>query len=110
MIVISSFILVISLAKLHNFLIENLEADVPQNIAADLVRAKMDENGVVSLEGENSLPDDLIGGGDHTDDLPDEHRRRVERCFARDRELPHTLLYNSIVEIGLRRQRHQTNI
>jgi hypothetical protein len=97
---------VIAMVKLHNYLIDNREENVPQNLAGDLMRAEMHEDGVVTLEGENNLPNDLIGGGEHFDDLPDEHRRRVERRFARDRELPRTLLYNAIVELGLRRQQH----
>lgn len=97
---------VIAMVKLHNYLIDNREEIVPQNYTSDLVRAELDENGVVTLEGDNHLPSDLIGGGEHMDDLPDEHRRRVERRFARDSKLPRTLLYNSIVEQGLRRQRN----
>jgi hypothetical protein len=70
------------MVKLHNYLIDISEGDVPPSIAGDLIQAEMDANGVVALEGENHVPNNLLGGGEHFDDLPDEHQQRVERRYA----------------------------
>jgi hypothetical protein len=77
--------LVLALAKLHNFCIDEVDAVPSTILAQDEQNITENENGSVLLIQDNQIaevinvntttPQDLIGGGDHFDDVP--------RCFRR---------------------------
>jgi hypothetical protein len=67
---------VIALAKLHNYCIDEVDADVPAIPAADEMSIEM--QGAVPLETDNRIPRQLLGGGHHFDDIDHNIRRRQE--------------------------------
>ena len=68
--------LVIALAKLHNFCIEEKDNDVPAMASADELVIEME--GAVPLETADRIPLQLLGGGSHFDDHDRATRRRQE--------------------------------
>ena len=93
--------MVVSLAKLHNFCLDewlnhennttiNRNVVVDNLLIQDVEHITMNEHGsvplVFDLDSETNIPDDLIGGGEHFDDVPRYWRRGVSDDTA------HTLL------------------
>jgi hypothetical protein len=97
--------MVLAMAKLHNFSI--LENDMAnENTAADNWRIEM--NGGVPMvpahEGRFSIPVDLLGSGNHFDDIDNNARRRRERVYSSGRNtLPRERLLAVVEEKGLTR-------
>ena len=86
--------LVNALAKLHNFCINEMDGDhagstADEPLVEDVANMESDENGFVPLVCNNEIedvldiavdtPDDLVGGGEHLDDVPRECRRNNNR-------------------------------
>ena len=82
--------LVNALAKLHNFCISETDGDragstADEPLVEDLANMESDENGFVPMVRNSEIesvldiavdtPDDLVGGGEHFDDVPRECRR-----------------------------------
>ena len=81
--------LVNALAKLHNFCINEMDGDcagstADEPLVEDVVNMESDENGFVPLVHNSEIEDvdiavdtqdDLVGGGEHFDDVPRECRR-----------------------------------
>jgi hypothetical protein len=90
--------LVVALAKLHNFCMDNRDNNATDNIPS--VTLDLDLNGAVELEfhGEAALVPTLVGGGHHRDDVPPIPRRRNE-----DTSLPRYRLHEVIVDNDLKR-------
>jgi hypothetical protein len=104
--------LVIALAKLHNYCIDEKDADVPPVRAADELRTEM--QGGIPLEatttpiGTERLPHQLIGGGNHFDDMNRNQRRVRTRQYqtaaaASQQQLPRDRLHDKVAEANLRR-------
>lgn len=70
-----------ALAKLHNFCIDEKEADVPALPPRDLVRVMTNERGFLPMEesGPPLPPRQLLDGGDHFDDFHWDVRRPPRR-------------------------------
>lgn len=106
-----SVALVIALAKLHNFCIDETDLEVPAVPAADELEIEM--HGGVRLEttemsGTTRIPRQLIGGGNHFHDMDLLSRRRQERQYrsqaqesAHDQQLPRDRLHALIDEANL---------
>ncbi len=84
--------MVVSLAKLHNFCLDewlnhenkttiNTNVVVDNLLIQDVEHITMNEHGSVPLvfdpDSETNIPDDLIGGREHFDDVPRYWRRGV---------------------------------
>jgi DDE superfamily endonuclease len=105
--------LVVALAKLHNFCIDENEARVPPSGAVDELRTEM--QGGVPLEPTTTtagtqviLPRQLIDGGLHFDDIDRQSRRRRVRQYqsqaaALHQQLPRDFLHDSVAEANLTR-------
>ena len=106
--------LVIALAKLHNFCIDENEAQALPSRALDELRTEM--QGGVPLEATTSntggtravVPRQLIDGGRHFDDIDRQSRRHRIRQYqsqadALDQQLPRDFLQNLVAEANLTR-------
>jgi hypothetical protein len=107
--------LVVALAKLHNFCIDANDNDISANTARDEWTSEI--NGAVPLvpvEGhdessESSLgdviPEQLLHGGEHFDDIGHAGRRRRQRHYelATNAPLPREQLHSYIAAIGVTR-------
>jgi hypothetical protein len=102
--------LVIVLAKLHNYCIDEKDADVPAISAVDELRTEM--QGGIPLEttptpsGRVLLPRQLIDGGNHFDDMDRAHRRSRTRQYqsqaeASHQQLPRDRLHDLVAEANL---------
>ena len=103
--------LVIALAKLHNFCIDEKDLKVPAVPPIDELRTEM-QGGVpletTTMTGRNPIPRQLIGGGNHFDDMDRASRRRRVRQYeheaqASHQQLPRDRLHDLIAEANLRR-------
>ncbi len=70
-----------SLAKLHNFCIDETDLDISQPLACDEENLLIHGSGTVPLQTtiEHStqlVPIQLMGGGHHTDDIPRKEKRK----------------------------------
>ena len=94
--------LVNALAKLHNFCIDEVDGNsttINESLAEDVVNMEMNGSGYVPMlpnaeirnvmEVEVNTPNDLMGGGQHFDDVPRENRRNRD-----EKRLPRTQLCN----------------
>ena len=93
--------LVVALAKLHNFCINQKDTNIAPMTAADELRLMTNEIGSIVLENSTAVGDDgnvdganeymiprqLIGAGDHFEDVPREVRDSRRRSFL-DSRLP----------------------
>ena len=93
--------LVVALAKLHNFCLDQAlhndgstsqhttTQDIENILIQDYENITMNEHGSIPLvfneDAGTSTPDDLIGGGDHFDDVPRLGRRGVVDDSARSK-------------------------
>ena len=105
--------LVIALAKLHNFCIDEKEAHAPPSSALDELRTEM--QGGISIETVTTstgtrvlFPRQLIDGGLHFDDIDRQSRRRRIRQYraqavALHQPLPRDYLHNKVAEANLTR-------
>ena len=111
--------LVIALAKLHNFCIDENEAHAPPSRALDELRTEM--QGGIPLEAPTMLeaattstgtqalfPRQLINGGRHFDDIDLQSRRRriyqyQSQADALHQQLPRDFLHNLVAEANLTR-------
>jgi hypothetical protein len=95
---------VIALAKLHNYCITQLEADVPTRLARDEIAAEFD----MVLPIAQNLPPQPLGGGHHSDDVSRTYRRRRERQSAAESAtnnevLPREQLHGIVADLNLTR-------
>ena len=94
-----------ALAKLHNFCIDQNEVDVPESSPSDAFNLMNSEAGFVSFETttncEVPLPSQLIGGGEHFDDIYREGRRT--RGIRAEVELPRDELLEKVVQSHMQR-------
>jgi hypothetical protein len=74
--------MVFALAKLHNFCIDEVDGENAAILHRDEQHIITNEHGSVPLVGNNQAgtdtPQDLIGGGEHFNDVPRDSRRSVE--------------------------------
>lgn len=96
--------LVMCLCRLHNFLInDRLEESLVSNRVNGVING-----GYVAMQPhptfrDESVPEEILYGGKHFDDVGELHIRR-ERARARnDRTLPRQLLFESVCDQGLKR-------
>lgn len=98
--------LVLSLAKLHNFLIEDEnEGSMEASLAQD--ERHMEQIGAVPLEDNQEtngqgVPVQLLGGGSHFEGMDRNERRRLHRSFS-GIELPREHLYAEVLDKDLQR-------
>ena len=100
-----SVALVLALAKLHNFCIDQKEVQVESMTAQD--ERYIEEQGAVPLEDDprtngQQIPRQLIGAGEHFDGIERNERRRRNRSFS-GIELPREKLHAIVVDQGLQR-------
>ena len=98
--------LVLALAKLHNFCITEKENEVPAALAIDELGVVME--GAVPLETQRQVPLQLLGGGEHFDDVDRNTRRqRLRQSTLESRALnlllPRERLHNIIADANLTR-------
>ena len=105
--------LVIALAKLHNYCINANDNDISANTASDEWISEI--NGAVPLvpvEGHNDrspvdvlVPEELLHGGEHFEDVGRRGRRQRERRYnaMNNAPLPREQLHSYIAEIGVTR-------
>jgi hypothetical protein len=102
--------LVVALAKLHNYCINANDNDISANTARDKWTSKI--NGAVPLvrveghdEGSVVVPEQLLHGGDHFDDIGHAGRRRRQRHYelVTNAPLPREQLHSFIAAIGVTR-------
>jgi hypothetical protein len=109
--------LVMCLSRLHNFCIDSRlgnasavhEAPVPVVLVPPALLLDEDEVSIAggllmpSRAGQNqTVPEALLNGGEHFDDVDRQHLRAAERVAARDGEvLPRDLLHDLVVAKGL---------
>jgi hypothetical protein len=104
--------LVIALAKLHNCSINANGNDISANTASDEWISEI--NGdvpLVPLEGHDDgspnvlVPEELLHGGEHFEDVGRRGRRQRERCYnaMSNAPLPREQLHSYIAEIGVTR-------
>jgi hypothetical protein len=108
--------LVMALAKLHNFCINANDNDISANTARDEWTSEI--NGAVPLvpvedydEGSDSrrlsdvVPEQLLHGGEHFDDIGNAGRRRRQRHYelVTNVPLPREQLHSYIASIGITR-------
>ena len=102
--------LVVALAKLHNFCINARDTDVSANTAHDEWLSEI--NGAVPLvqveghgEGSDVVPEQLLHGGEHFDDIG--HAGRCHRLrhykLVSSAPLPREQLHSHITAIGVTR-------
>jgi DDE superfamily endonuclease len=108
--------LVLALAKLHNFCIDQDDISILPSTSVDAFRLATQTNGSVPLEdldvddddmtdSNTTAPTQLLGGGEHFDDLPLDVRQLSRRRYVGVR-LPRELLAEDIVrENNYRRPR-----
>jgi hypothetical protein len=107
--------LVLALAKLHNFCIDNTDTNILPSLPADEMRMMSRASGSIPLEAATTgndgnttdipVPTQLIGGGDHFEDVPREIREGHRRRYN-DTRLPRERLAEDIVrENNYRRPR-----
>ena len=100
--------LVNALAKLHNYCIDRKDGTerVCDATAEDLTNITTSEAGYVLMESvdacEVEVPSQLIDGGHHFDDIP-ENQRRSNRRQSSNIILPRTLLLRKVVESDMTR-------
>ena len=103
---------VLALAKLHNFCIDQKDNNIPSMTDADELRMVSNGTGSVSLvheeinavhdgtsgdgTAETRIPRELIGAGDHFDDVPREIRETRRREYS-DIRLPRERLAEDYV-------------
>jgi hypothetical protein len=90
--------LVIALAKLHNFCMDNSDDISIDNLPSDTLELQL--HGAVPLQniGGVTMVPTLLGGGHHRDDVPPLPRRRTE-----DLTLPRYRLHETIADNNLSR-------
>ena len=99
--------LVMALAKLHNFCIDETDADgIPSISPADDLEIEM--QGGVPLETTQMLPEQLLHVGHHFDDIDrNSHRRRTRQYQSagrvQDQQLPRDRLHEKVANANLRR-------
>ena len=102
--------LVIALAKLHNYCIDEKDEVVPPVSAVDELRIEI--RGGIPLEttpmssGGESIPCQLIDGGNHFDDMDQARRRSRVRQYrsqaqAINQQLPRDRLHDLVAEANL---------
>ena len=95
--------LVLALARLHNFCIDQKQA-ITNPPAVDEINIEV--AGGVPLEqdqvSQEAIPRQLFGGGEHFEDMDRNERRRRQRMFAHI-QLPRERLLASVIDQGLRR-------
>jgi DDE superfamily endonuclease len=89
--------LVYCLCKLHNFCIDQTEADKLDNNPDDALQIA--NNGEVPFDDVNGNPNQLLHGGHHFEDAPYEQRR----CRDLNIELPRDKMLKTVVDKALRR-------
>jgi hypothetical protein len=99
--------LVVSLARLHNFCIDQKQIQIENMTARD--ERYIERNGAVPLEEDartngQRLPRQLIGGGHHFVGMERNERRRLDRSFS-GIELPRERLVAVVIDQDLRRPR-----
>ena len=103
--------LVLALAKLHNFCIERNDMNhLAPLISTDEFNLQSSQSGSIILDnlsgGDDAVPTELIGGGDHFDDIPrDARREAIRRHGGIDAVLPRESMAMQVAESGLRRPR-----
>lgn len=105
--------LVVALAKLHNFCIDENEVHVPPSGAVDELRTEMQggvplETTITTAGTQVLLPRQLIDGGLHFDDIDRQSRRRrvrqyQSRAAALHQQLPRDVLHDTVAEANLTR-------
>jgi hypothetical protein len=105
--------LVVALAKLHNYCIDADERDIASNTARDEWNSEV--NGAVPLApvdedlqhaGNEVIPEQLLHGGHHFDDIGTAGRRTRQRRYQRTANgapLPRESLHSHIASIGVTR-------
>lgn len=92
--------LVNALAKLHNFCIDQNEADVPKTSGRDRCTLMMNPQGYIPLDV-NAIPTQLLDSGNHFEDVPRESRdarRRRPGELQLPSTLPRTLLLQKVID------------
>jgi hypothetical protein len=97
--------MVMALAKLHNYCIDQKDSDVQSMTAQD--EGYIEELGAVPLEYDartngQLIPRQLIGGGEHFEGIDRNERRRQNRSFS-GIELPRERLHAIVLDKGLQR-------
>lgn len=105
--------LVVALAKLHNYCIDADERDIASNTARDEWISEV--NGAVPLvpidvdlqnAGNEVIPEQLLHGGHHFDDIGTGGRRTRQRRYERAANgapLPREVLHSHVASIGVTR-------
>jgi hypothetical protein len=105
--------LVVALAKLHNYCIDADEWDIASNTARDEWISEV--NGAVPLvpidvdlqnAGNEVIPEQLLHGGHHFDDIGTGGRRTRQRRYERAANgapLPREVLHSHVASIGVTR-------
>ena len=94
--------MVLAMARLHNFCIDNGDTNIVSRLASDELRSEL--NGAILLNTNNdgeTLVDELTGGGHHFQDVPRTIRRRQQQ--NNNNRLPRETMCNSVAEQGLTR-------
>jgi hypothetical protein len=100
--------LVLALAKIHNFCIDQNETSMIPSTSVDELRSASQANALVPLElfngdyddmadGNTTVPRQLIGGGEYFDDLPSDIWQLSRRRYL-GVQLPRELLAEDIVK------------
>jgi hypothetical protein len=96
--------LVVALAKLHNFCID--ESDIPEHVPQTFYRDRFHmmnaDSGYVTLRTDDpqqntAVPTELIHGGEHFEDVPD-NQLRAQRRRNLGVEFPRTRLFQLIAD------------
>jgi hypothetical protein len=103
--------LVLALAKIHNFCIDQDDTSILQSASVDELRFALQTNGSVPLEhldvdiadDNTTVPRQLIDGGEHIDDLPSDIWQLSRRRYL-GVQLPRELLAEDIVRENNYRQ------
>ncbi len=96
--------LVMALAKLHNFCIDEKDLNIHPLTARDELNIRRSESGYVPMEdirgtGQHGTRE-LVGGGHHTDDYPRDIRRSLHRYNG---VLPREIMLDKVARSGLSR-------
>ena len=96
--------LVVALAKLHNFCIDQSrerDAGIPEVLATDQVTHITANGGFVALDevpnADAPVPTQLLGGGEHFDDIP-LPQRRTRNASEYEKSLPRYRLLQKVID------------